>query len=256
MAWRAAYSLQTLKSQLDSAYPGWLFLGYLGDAAHAGVPSDHNPNPQGVVCAMDIGPGGGLDIHKLADNIVAKPHPDLKYIISNRRIAEWQNGFQWRPYSGSDPHDTHIHISVGRGPDGQSVQPYDDRVQWNITKGEPMASDAFINLQYILALGRPAKEEDLKAWRGQPSEQVAFAVAGSGERDSFIKWRVQKFFRGFLQRDAKPNEVALYAPLPEKDQLNGISDSPEAKAVTTQYNNGAGGAPKVTVNGNEYVPKG
>jgi hypothetical protein len=142
MAWRPAYSLQSLKTQLDTNYPGWLFLGFLGDASHASVPSDHNPNAEGVVCALDIGPGGGLDIHGLADNIAANPHPDLKYIISNRRIAEWQYSFAWRPYSGSDPHDTHIHVSVGRGQDGQSTQPYDDQVLWNITaKGEEMVDD-------------------------------------------------------------------------------------------------------------------
>lgn len=135
MAWRNAYSLDTLISQLNAAYPngGWLFLGTKGDAAHQAVPSDHNPNAAGVVTALDIGPGSKLSIHALADNLAASPHPDLKYIISNRRIAEWQYGFKWRPYSGSDPHDTHIHVSVGRGPDGQSRQPYDDRVQWNVT---------------------------------------------------------------------------------------------------------------------------
>lgn len=144
MAWRPAYSLQTLKAQLDTAYPGWTFLGFIGDQAHASVPSDHNPNAQGVVTALDIGPGGKLNIHALADKLAAKPHPDLKYIISNRRIAEWQNGFKWRAYSGSDPHDTHIHVSVGRGPDGQSRQPYDDRVKWNL-EGDDMYKGRFEN---------------------------------------------------------------------------------------------------------------
>lgn len=142
MAWRPAYSLQTLKDQLDADYPGWLFLGFLGDQAHASVPSDHNPNSAGVVCALDIGPGGGLDIHALADRLAAQPQPDCKYIISNRRIAEWQYGFKWRAYSGTDPHDTHIHVSVGRGDDGQSRQPYDDRVQWNVT-GDDVAEPVF-----------------------------------------------------------------------------------------------------------------
>ncbi len=135
MAWRPAESLVTLRNQLDTTYPGWLFLGFLGDAAHASVPSDHNPNAQGVVTALDIGGGGGLDIHALANRLAANPHPDLKYIISNRRIAEWQNGFQWRAYNGSDPHDTHIHVSVGRGEDGQSVPPYDDKNNWDVKEG-------------------------------------------------------------------------------------------------------------------------
>lgn len=139
MAWRPAKSLEVLKGQLDSAYSGWLFLGFLGDQAHASVPSDHNPNSAGVVTALDIGGGGGLKIHELANNLASNPHPDLKYIISNRRIAEWQYGFKWHPYSGSDPHDTHIHVSVGRGADGQSKPPYDDTNKWNVTgKGGEM----------------------------------------------------------------------------------------------------------------------
>lgn len=153
MAWRPAYSLETLKAQLDATYPGWLFLGFLGDQAHASVPSDHNPNAEGVVCALDIGPGGGLDIHALADNIASNPQPDLKYIISNRRIAEWQYDFQWREYTGSDPHDTHIHVSVGRGPDGQSRQPYDDRNNWNI-EGDEMLDAAHQSALFAAFLGR------------------------------------------------------------------------------------------------------
>lgn len=133
MTWRPAYSLQTLKDQLDKTYPGWLFLGFLGDAAHASGPSDHNPNSAGVVCALDIGPGGGLKIHELADNLLAVRQPDLKYIISNYRIAGAFTDWNWGYYDGIDPHDTHIHVSVGKGPDGQSVQPYDDRIQWNVT---------------------------------------------------------------------------------------------------------------------------
>jgi len=169
MAWRPAKSLVTLRNQLDASYPGWLFLGYLGDQNHANIASDHNPNAQGVVCALDIGPGGGLNIHTLADNIVANPHPNLKYIISNKRIAEWQNGFKWKPYIGKDPHDTHIHISVGRGPDGKSVQPYDDTIKWNI-KGGTMATlvdDGNIDLLYVSVLHRHASQADKDARRGQ-----------------------------------------------------------------------------------------
>lgn len=167
MAWRPAYSLETLKSQLDAAYPGWTFLGFLGDQAHAAVASDHNPNAAGVVCALDIGPGGGLDIFALADSIAANPHPDLKYIISNRRIANWQTGFKWEAYNGSDPHDTHIHVSVGRGSDGQSVQPYDDRVQWNIEGDDMTLKDDDVAELFRLWAGREPTEEERKGLVGK-----------------------------------------------------------------------------------------
>lgn len=171
MDWRPAKSLVVLRNQLDAEYPGWLFLGYKGDAAHAAVPSDHNPNSAGVVCALDIGPGGGLDIHKLADNIVAKPHPNLKYIISNRRIANWQTGFKWEYYGGGDPHDTHIHVSVGRGPDGQSVQPYDDTIKWNIG-GEMTSKSTAIMLVRTLTHEHSPSEAIWSKWVGLDDAQL------------------------------------------------------------------------------------
>lgn len=151
MSWRPANSLAMLKSQLDSAYPGWLFLGFLGDQNHAVVASDHNPNSAGVVCALDIGPGGGLNIHQLADQLLANPHPDLKYIISNGRIGGTHTGMRWTPYYGSDPHDTHIHVSVGRGEDGRSTQPYDDTTPWNVKGGDDeMITDKDVDILRIL----------------------------------------------------------------------------------------------------------
>jgi hypothetical protein len=41
----------------------------------------------------------------------------VKYIIWNRRIASSSpiNGaaaWDWRPYTGANPHDKHVHISV------------------------------------------------------------------------------------------------------------------------------------------------
>jgi hypothetical protein len=169
MAWRPAKSLEVLRGQLDASYPGWLFLGFLGDQAHAAVPSDHNPNAAGVVCALDIGPGGGLAIHALADNLLAVRHPDLKYLISNRRIAGDWTGWKWAAYYGSDPHDTHIHVSVGVGDDGQSRPPYDDTNLWNV-KGGNMATlvdDGNIDLLYKGTLRRPPTQTDKNARRGQ-----------------------------------------------------------------------------------------
>lgn len=186
MAWRNAYSLDTLISQLNTTYPGWLFLGTKGDAAHAAVASDHNPNAVGVVTAIDIGPGGGLNIHDLANWIVSNPHPNLKYIISNGRIANWQTGFRWESYRGSDPHDTHIHISVGRGADGKSGQPYDDRVKWNIGKGEDVMTEEDAKQEFITTFHtQPKSRADYAGSIGKYPRDVARA-----RRDE-APWRIQ-----------------------------------------------------------------
>lgn len=134
MGWRLANSLNRLRDQVNAAYPNRSKAsdGTIGDAAHAAGASDHNPNGAGVVCAMDItnSPQTGFDVHALADRLRVNRHPDLKYIISNRRIAGAWTGWAWAPYNGSNPHTQHAHFSVGRGNDGQSTPPYDDTNDW------------------------------------------------------------------------------------------------------------------------------
>jgi hypothetical protein len=156
MEWRLAYSLDTLRSQINTKYPSRNKAsdGTIGDDAHQAVASDHNPNAEGVVCALDItnSPETDFDAHLLADRLLEVRHPDLKYIISNGRIAGEWTGWQWATYSGtSDPHIQHIHVSVGVGPDGESTQPYDDKINWNIGE-EDMFNEADrknLNVQFF-----------------------------------------------------------------------------------------------------------
>lgn len=135
MSWRLALSLQTLRSECNALWPDRSKAsdGTIGDAAHAASASDHNPNAAGVVCAFDLthDPDHGVDIAVLFEQLRRDPHPDLKYLIANRRIASRSNGnFTSRPYSGADPHTNHLHASVGVGSDGHSAQPYDDTTSW------------------------------------------------------------------------------------------------------------------------------
>jgi|JI10StandDraft_1071094.scaffolds.fasta_scaffold812427_2 hypothetical protein len=143
MGWRLARSLITLRDQIDAEYPkrNKDSDGTRGDPAHADRPSDHNPNTQGVVCGLDLtNHPGYFDAHALADRLIRVRHPNLKYIISNRRIASAATGWKWSTYKGTNPHNKHIHISVGVGPDGRSRQPYDNTTRWAITKKETAVS--------------------------------------------------------------------------------------------------------------------
>lgn len=140
MAWRLAKSLETLRNQVNSAYPNRSKIsdGTIGDSAHAKTPSDHNPNANGVVCALDLTHHAGyFDAHALAEVLIRNRHPNLKYVISNSRIASAATGWNWVKYSGSNPHSKHIHISVGNGSDGKSTGNYDSQTNWNIG-GEDM----------------------------------------------------------------------------------------------------------------------
>jgi hypothetical protein len=90
--------------------------GWLGDARHSATKSDHNPDADGCVRAIDV--DSRLDSSEqlsiyLADQIriCAKTDKRISYIIHNGFIASKIMGFKWRRYRGINPHKRHIHIS-------------------------------------------------------------------------------------------------------------------------------------------------
>jgi hypothetical protein len=99
--------------------------GWIGDTAHAGRVSDHNPDRDGIVHAIDIdenmGVGrmrNGRTAQRLADELVAYARSGLpgsgrvKYVVYENAIASptyravW---WKWRP--GNWGHTAHIHVS-------------------------------------------------------------------------------------------------------------------------------------------------
>lgn len=130
MAWRTARSLTTLSAEVRQRWPGTT-IWTLGDQDHASRASDHNPNPAGVVCAADI---VGRTQAKAVWNLILDERDErVKYVIHDELIVSSTNQ-PWviRPYTGANDHKNHAHVSVGRGPDGQSVRGdlYDDPKGW------------------------------------------------------------------------------------------------------------------------------
>lgn len=139
MTWRMAESLNVLLAEVNKAAPGRSKVsdGGIGDAAHASRSSDHNPwvkkNGVGVVRARDFthDPKGGMDASVLALQLAGLlySHPAMgtgAYVIWNRRIISADRLKEgWRPYSGSNPHDKHVHVSVG-------LTGYDLRTPWDV----------------------------------------------------------------------------------------------------------------------------
>lgn len=134
--WRLAHSLEKLRAQVNAARPNRSKSsdGSIGDAAHASRSSDHNPwisdGSMGVVSAIDIthDPKGGFDSYAFAEWLRTKKDKRVKYVISNKRIfSSVSSPWSWRPYSGSNPHDHHVHCSV------QSTKAlYDSTADWDI----------------------------------------------------------------------------------------------------------------------------
>lgn len=146
MAWRLARSLQTLLGQVNTMAPNRSTAsdGTIGDPAHAARASRHNPNRFDVVTALDIthDPGDNCHIHEIADHIRRHPHPQLAYIISNRRIASGSSApWTWRAYHGSNPHSLHAHFAVGVGPDSDPRPPYDSKLPWNLPGAPPSTGE-------------------------------------------------------------------------------------------------------------------
>jgi len=115
---RVARSLRTLYGEIDALAPqrDKRDDGTIGDARHRARKSDHNPDAQGIVRALDVthDPAHGCDAGKIAEALRLAQDARIKYVIWARRIfyASGTQPYRWQRYSGSDPHTGHFHISV------------------------------------------------------------------------------------------------------------------------------------------------
>lgn len=140
MSWRPAKSLTVLRDQINALYPlrNKASDGLLGDAAHAAGYSEHNPDANGVVRALDIthDPARGCDCQKIVDALVASRDPRILYIIWNYKIiSATVSAWEWRPYRGANPHNHHFHLSVVASP-----SLYDKTSKWDLA-GVPVAPE-------------------------------------------------------------------------------------------------------------------
>lgn len=110
-----------LREQIDDAFADRdrTSDGWIGDTRHAARPSDHNPDANGWVRAIDVD-----------RDLSGKPKPDIMpdladqiriagksgesriaYVIFDGRIASPRLNWRWRKYTGSNKHNHHCHIS-------------------------------------------------------------------------------------------------------------------------------------------------
>lgn len=103
-----------LNPSRDKASDGWI-----GDPAHQATNSDHNPDGNGDVHAIDVDETGpwpnGITMEKMVQFILARcrsgAEARLKYIIYERRIWSASSSWAQQSYSGGNPHDQHAHFS-------------------------------------------------------------------------------------------------------------------------------------------------
>lgn len=131
MAWKLAPALTALISDVNDEWPlrSKVSDGTIGDASHSARKSEHNPNrepgddvPDGYVTAADI-TTDGVDKSRLIAVLIADPR--TWYVIHDRAIYSRTYGFARRSYTGSNPHTSHIHVSLN-----QNRRSCDDTRAW------------------------------------------------------------------------------------------------------------------------------
>lgn len=124
MSWSLVAGADTLRDQINKRWPkrDKRSDGAKGDDAHAARTSDHNPDRNGIVHAIDIDEdlrGSKNDNLWLADQIIAYArmrragYERLKYVIYEDRLASGtypQHFWTWR-FDDKLDHTMHMHIS-------------------------------------------------------------------------------------------------------------------------------------------------
>ena len=108
-----------LRNQIDDLYPqrerksdGWI-----GDSRHSARKSDHNPDENGIVRAIDIDRDLAQhpeEAHALVEKLrqcAKRGDRRIKYIIFDGKIMSPILGFKRRLYKGANPHKAHFHVS-------------------------------------------------------------------------------------------------------------------------------------------------
>lgn len=138
-------NMQVLTEDIQGRHPGTTIYG-IGDEGHKGSASGHNEDdtpgsrpeqedpdskPEHRAIDVMIGPKfSKADAWALVVALVtiAANQQRLIYVIFNRKIWRKKNGWKEEVYTGSDPHDNHVHAS-GDWPDDEN------RAHWALSSG-------------------------------------------------------------------------------------------------------------------------
>lgn len=165
---RLALSLVRLRAEMDTVAPrrSKASDGWIGNAAHAARPSDHNPDSRGIVHAIDItdDDAHGADMAKLAHYITTVSRDKrIKYLIHDKRIyssrpvtSSGTPAWAARPYSGTNAHEHHLHVSVVDGPLA------DDASTWRVADAYRPSKPAAPRQLISRTLGPGAHGTDVK----------------------------------------------------------------------------------------------
>lgn len=128
-AWKLSKAAERLRNEVNKLFPDRdkRSDGSVGDLAHSNRVSDHNPDADGWVRAIDIDedvwghdgqdPKIAYDLVKQLIKFAKHGEYRLKYIIFEGKIWSQSWGWSARKYSGENPHNHHIHVSFNKSGD-------------------------------------------------------------------------------------------------------------------------------------------
>lgn len=127
MAWHLAPSLVRFRTWNRAKWPNQNngMDGSIGDLAHQGTTSDHNPNSRQSVNAVDEDERG---IHMPTLMVAAMVHPSISYVIYEKFIYNVVRQFVRKAYTGTNPHDKHGHFSIF-----QTVKAEQSKTEWGVS---------------------------------------------------------------------------------------------------------------------------
>lgn len=221
-SWYVAPCLLTLRDEVNDRWPDRdkSSDGTVGDTSHQARPSDHNPArgsiPPGCVRAMDLDSNGAPGVlTDLVRAVLSGTIGDERtwYVIFDGKIYSRTYGWQPRVYTGSNPHDHHVHVSL-RGADGiTATYAHDlayDTSPWLPDTPQPPVGDTLpaVRLHRVLEAARHPRRE----WAPVNVRRVQRALRArgytgvqvTGRYDGRTRAGVQRFQRslGYAGRDA------------------------------------------------------
>jgi hypothetical protein len=216
--------------------------GWIGDTTHQKEHSDHNPDAQGRVLALDIDstgpwPGGWAWFNSAVLLLVAAcrigRENRLQYVIWNRKIASISSRWQWEPYTGTtDPHTGHAHFSARHdhygnsssapwGVEEESLVAIDDADAgkiaskvWGATFGDTTAGKRLAQLDAVPGLVSSIKDLTALVRAGADVDETALANALAPALAALI----------VIPEGASPEEIREQCAGAVRDVLGGLND--------------------------------
>ena len=214
MSYYVAPSLLRLTAEVNArmAPPTWPTVsvgdGAIGDTSHQARPSDHNPDYSdgGVVRAVDIGIEG-RNARAILNEVIGDPR--VYYVIHNSKIYSRTYGWAANRYTGSNPHNHHIHVSIR---DGDSFE--DSQKAW-FGPQRPRKTKGGMPIVYLDTLrkrfddAKPAAAVRRVQRALNARYKVGLKVDGRAGKQTHQAWRMHEREMGLKKPNAVPHLHSL-----------------------------------------------